>query len=124
MEFSNSIPFANLCTIGKVNGFSSIAYETYLKQTIGSVGNRLHAPDCQDKPLTTRQETYKATCSPCSCSNCQMAMHQRLRASQHLYRLHNQYQIEDPEARECRYQEKRQMPTLLMPYSLWTERRS
>src|SRR5207244_10849172 len=72
MEFSNSIPFANLCTIGKVNGFSSIAYETYLKQTIGSVGNRLHAPDCQDKPLPKRPETYKATCSPCSCLKCQL----------------------------------------------------
>src|SRR5437667_12286023 len=72
MEFSNAIPFENTRIIGKVNGFSSIAYETYLKQTIRSIGNRLHAPDCQDKPLPKRPETYKATCLPCSCLKCQL----------------------------------------------------
>src|SRR6266568_4012623 len=59
MEFSNAIPFANTRTIWKVNGFSSIAYETYLKQTIRRVGNRLHAPDCQGKPLPKRPDSIQ-----------------------------------------------------------------
>src|SRR5260370_41261563 len=72
MEFSNAISFANTRTIGKVNGFSSIAYETYRKQTIRSVRNRLHAPDCQGKPLPKRPETQEATSFPRSCLKCQL----------------------------------------------------
>src|SRR5215471_17213520 len=72
MEFPDATPFTNFRPIRQVNGFSSIVYETYLKQTMRSVGNRFHAPDFLGKPLPKSPETQKATRFPSSCLKCQL----------------------------------------------------